>query len=203
MWWFFRSWITAISLTGPRVMLRPPLARDADAWVALRRQSREFLKPWEPTWPPDGASRAAFRRRRAQIREEWRAGTGYGFLIFDRIDSVLVGGITLSNIRYGVAATGSLGYWTGAPHARQGYMTEAVACVLEHAFGPLGLHRVEAACLPHNDASRGLLLKCGFREEGLARGYLKIDGRWRDHVLFGILRDDPCPVRARIRGKSR
>ena len=92
-----------------------------------------------------------------------------------------------------MAATGSLGYWTGAPYARQGYMTEAVACVLDHAFGRLNLHRVEAACLPHNDASRGLLLKCGFKEEGLGRGYLKIDGRWRDHLLFAILRDDPRP----------
>lgn len=193
MWWLFRNWAPGVKLTGPRVVLRTPTSRDADAWVALRRQSEEFLKPWEPTWPPDGASRAAFRRRCAQIKEEWRSGVGYGFLIFDRTRGVLVGGITLSNIRYGVAATGSLGYWTGASFARQGYMTEAVSCTLDHAFGHLGLHRVEAACLPQNEASRGLLLKCGFREEGLARGYLKIDGRWRDHVLFGILRDDPRP----------
>lgn len=193
MWSFFRNRAPGITLTGPRVMLRAPVARDAGAWAALREQSQEFLKPWEPTWPPDGASRAAFRRRHGQIRDEWRAGTGYGFLIFDRKSSALVGGITLSNIRYGVSATGGLGYWTGEPHARQGYMTESVACVLDHAFGQLNLHRVEAACLPHNDASRGLLLKCGFREEGLARGYLKIDGRWRDHLLFGVLRDDPRP----------
>lgn len=193
MWSLFRSWAPGTKLTGPRVLLRAPSSRDAAAWVALRHQSEEFLKPWEPAWPPDGASRAAFRRRCAQIRDEWRSSTGYGFLIFDHARDVLVGGITLSNIRYGVAATGSIGYWTGHPFARQGYMTEAVACVLDHAFGPLGLHRVEAACLPHNDASRGLLLKCGFHEEGLARGYLKIDGRWRDHLLFGILRDDPRP----------
>ena len=193
MWSFFRHWAPGVTLTGLRVMLRAPVARDAGAWAALRQKSQEFLKPWEPTWPPDGASRSAFRRRHAQIRQEWRAGTGYGFLVFDRETDTLVGGITLSNIRYGVSATGGLGYWIGAPFARQGYMTEAVACVLDHAFGQLNLHRVEAACLPHNDASRGLLLKCGFREEGLGRGYLKIDGRWRDHLLFGILRDDPRP----------
>jgi len=194
MWWFLRSRPPGVTLTGPHILLRAPVARDAKAWAALRQQSQEFLKPWEPTWPPDGASRAAFRRRHAQIREEWRAGSGYGFLIFERTGSVLVGGITLSNIRYGVSASGSLGYWIGQPYSRRGYMTEAIACVLEYAFGPLNLHRVEAACLPHNDASRGLLLKCGFREEGLARGYLKIDGRWRDHLLFGILRGDPRPV---------
>ncbi|UCH73765.1 MAG: GNAT family N-acetyltransferase [Rhodospirillales bacterium] len=193
MWWLFRNASSGLALTGPRIVLRPPRARDADAWVALRRQSRDFLKPWEPTWPPDGASRAAFRRRHAQIRDEWRSNTGYGFLIFDHVQGVLVGGITLSNIRYGVSRTASLGYWTGAPFARQGYMTEAVACILNHAFGQLDLHRVEAACLPHNAASRGLLLKCGFREEGLARGYLKIDGRWQDHALFAILREDERP----------
>jgi ribosomal-protein-alanine N-acetyltransferase len=193
MWSFFRNRAPGMKLTGPRVVLLAPRARDAEAWATLREQSQRFLKPWEPTWPADGASAAAFRRRRAQNRDEWRAGTGYGFLIFARESGALVGGITLSNVRYGVAATGSLGYWTGAPYARQGYMTEAVACVLDHAFGRLNLHRVEAACLPHNDASRGLLLKCGFKEEGLGRGYLKIDGRWRDHLLFAILRDDPRP----------
>lgn len=191
MWSLFRSRAPQITLAGPRVLLRAPVAGDAGQWAALRQQSETFLRPWEPTWPPDGASRAAFRRRLAQIRDEWRAGTGYGFLIFDRASGTLVGGITLSNVRYGVAATGSLGYWTGEPYARRGYMTESVACVLDHAFGHLKLHRIEAACLPHNEASRGLLVKCGFREEGIARGYLKIDGRWRDHVLFGLLRDDP------------
>jgi ribosomal-protein-alanine N-acetyltransferase len=193
MWSFLRNRAPGVTLTGPRVLLRAPAARDADDWVSLRQQSREFLKPWEPTWPPDGASRAAFHRRRVQIRDEWRARTGYGFLIFGHPDGTLVGGITLSNLRQGVAVSGSLGYWIGAPHARCGYMTEAVGCVLDYAFRDLRLHRVEAACLPHNEASRGLLVKCGFHEEGLARGYLKIDGRWRDHLLFGVLCDDPRP----------
>lgn len=191
MWSFLFGGMSGVTLKGPRVLLRPPAARDAAAWTALRRGSQEFLTPWEPTWPPDGASRAAYYRRRAQIRDDWRAGTGQGFLIFRQDDMALVGGITLSNLRRGVAETGSLGYWIGAPHARQGYMSEAVACVLDYAFGELRLHRVEAACLPTNEASRGLLRKCGFREEGTARGYLKIDGRWADHTLFAILRDDP------------
>lgn len=193
MWSFLRNRAPGVTLTGPRVMLRAPVARDARQWMSLRQESQEFLKPWEPTWPPDGCSRSAFERRRMQIRDEWRAGVGCGFLIFDHKDEALVGGITLSNMRQGVAATGSLGYWIGEANARRGYMTESVGCVLDYAFGELHLHRVEAACLPHNDASRGLLAKCGFQEEGLARGYLKIDGRWRDHVLFGMLRDDPRP----------
>lgn len=191
MWGLFGNAISNVVLTGPRVLLRPPAYRDAAAWVAIRRASADFLQPWEPTWPPDGATAAAFHRRRNQVKEEWHEDTGYGFLIFARQDNALLGGITLSNVRMGVARSGSLGYWVGAPHARKGYMTEAVGCVLDFSFGPLQLHRVEAACLPDNKASRGLLLKSGFREEGLARELLKINGRWCDHVTFGILSTDP------------
>lgn len=191
MWPLFRNAVSNIVLTGPRVLLRPPVTRDAAAWVALRQASEAFLQPWEPTWPPDGSTAAAFHRRRIQVRHEWRAETGYGFLIFGREGGEMLGGITMSNIRLGVARTGSLGYWTGAPYARKGYMTEAIRCMLDYSFGPLRLHRVEAACLPDNQASRGLLLKCGFREEGLAREYLKINGGWCDHVTFGILSADP------------
>lgn len=191
MWPIFRNAVSNTVLTGPRVLLRPPETRDGRAWVTLRRASEEFLRPWEPTWPPDGSSIAAFHRRRHQAKDEWRAESGYGFLIFGRENNELLGGITLSNVRLGVARTGSLGYWAGAPHARKGYMTEAVRCVLDYSFGQLQLHRVEAACLPDNQASRGLLLKCGFHEEGLARQYLKINGRWCDHITFGILENDP------------
>jgi ribosomal-protein-alanine N-acetyltransferase len=191
MWSLFTSVVSVTVLKGPRVLLRPPASRDAARWVSLRLASESFLQPWEPTWPPDGCSNAAFHRRRLQVRDEWRAQTGYGFLIFRREDGDLLGGITLSNVRLGVSRSGSLGYWIGERHARNGYMTEAVHCMLDYAFGPLHLHRVEAACLPTNEASRGLLLKCGFREEGLAREYLKINGRWSDHVTFGILATDP------------
>ena len=191
MWPLLRNAVSDTVLTGPRVLLRPPVSRDAQAWVAIRRASEAFLQPWEPTWPSDGATVAAFQRRRAQIKDDWRAQTGYGFLIFKRGDGGMLGGITLSNVRLGVARTGGLGYWVGASCARNGYMTEAVGCVLDYSFNILKLHRVEAACLPSNQASCGLLLKCGFREEGLARDYLKINGRWCDHVTFGILQGDP------------
>lgn len=191
MWPLLRNAISSTVLEGRRVILRPPSTRDAAAWVSIRRESAEFLKPWEPTWPSDACTAAAFHRRRLQVRDEWRAETGYGFLIFRRDDGALLGGITLSNVRLGVARTGNLGYWMGEPHARKGYMTEAVRCVLDYSFEKLRLHRVEAACLPANQASRGLLLKCGFHEEGLAREYLKINGRWCDHVTFGILDKDP------------
>ena len=105
----------------------------------------------------------------------------------------MLGGISLTNVRRGVAETCSFGYWIGERHARQGYMTEGLQLVLAFAFDALRLHRVEAACLPHNAPSRGLLLKSGFREEGYAREYLCIDGRWQDHVLFALLKEDWAP----------
>ena len=119
-----------------------------------------------------------------------RQGVTYSFLIFRAADDTLLGGITLANLRRGVAQTATLGYWIGAAHARQSYSAEALGAVLEYAFQRLGLHRVEAACLPHNEASRRLLLKCGFQEEGYAREYLRINGSWQDHQLFAILRGE-------------
>lgn len=178
-------------LEGGRVYLRPPRNRDWRSWAALREQSRGFLVPWEPTWPTDALSRAAFRRRQRHIALEWHEDSGYSFLIFRREDDKLVGGVTLSNVRRGIAQAASLGYWIGGPYANQGYMTAALQCLLPFAFDRLGLHRVEAACLPHNTASRTLLEKMGFQEEGLARRYLRINGSWQDHVVYALLRDDP------------
>lgn len=173
-----------------RVYLRPPVQRDWREWAALRAESREFLVPWEPTWAYDALTRGAFRRRLKVYHAEMRQGISYSFLVFRRADDALIGGVTLSNVHRGVAQSASLGYWAGVRHSRQGYMTEALAAALGHAFGALGLHRVEAACLPDNAASRALLLRSGFREEGHAREYLRINGRWQDHILFGLVRGD-------------
>jgi len=174
-------------LRDGHALIRVPEMGDFEQWSALRRQSRDFLTPWEPVWPANDLTRTAFRSR---IRLYWRdidEDAAYPYFIFDAAGEVLVGALTLSNLRRGVAQTATLGYWIGQPFARQGYMTSAVRLVLDFAFLHLGLHRVEAACLPHNRASVGLLLKCGFAQEGLARGYLKIAGEWRDHLLFARL----------------
>jgi ribosomal-protein-alanine N-acetyltransferase len=162
-------------------------------WAELRTASREFLERWEPTWPQDALSRAAYRRRlRRQVREG-NDGVGYAFFIFRRKDAELVGGITLSNLQRGAAQSGAVGYWIGKPHARNGYMTEAMHCVLRHCFGRLGLYRVDAACMPSNEASQALLRRCGFRREGYARNFLKINGAWRDHLLFAMLANEYEP----------
>ena len=184
------------AMRGPRlkhgrVYLRPARQSDWRAWASLRGESRDFLVPWEPSWSSDALSRAAFRRRLRSHEAEWQRGTGYSFLMFRADDDALVGGVTLSNVRRGVAQSASLGYWVGEPFARQGYMTEGLRAVLDFAFDRLALHRIEAACLPANRASQGLLLKSGFKEEGYSRQYLRINGRWQDHRLFAVLQDDP------------
>jgi ribosomal-protein-alanine N-acetyltransferase len=174
-------------LQARAVYLRPPRYRDWRAWSQLRAASRDFLAPWEPTWHADALGHPSYRRRLRMMAIEWRDDIGYSFLIFRSGDGALVGGVTLSHVRRGVSQTASLGYWIGAPHARRGHMSDALRALLPFAFDKLGLHRIEAACLPHNGPSRALLQSLGFREEGFAREYLRIDGAWQDHVLYGLL----------------
>ena len=179
-------------LTGERVYLRAPERGDWEAWSTLRASSRRFLEPWEPSWPADALSRFSFRTRVARYAEDWRSDQAYNFFIFTH-DDALIGGIGLSNVRRGVSETSSLGYWVGEPYARRGLMTAALPLVLDFSFDRLRLHRLEAACLPSNAASRALLTRIGFQQEGYARQYLCIAGKWQDHLLFAILRQDWRP----------
>jgi len=177
------------SIVGEGVTLRTPQMTDFTEWAALRELSRDFLTPWEPTWPADDLSRGAFRRRLRRYAEDLRADQGYAFLIIRSADDVLIGGLTLANIRRGVAQAGSVGYWMGLPFVRHGYMTAAVRAVIPFAFGTLRLHRLEAACIPTNVASIRLLEKTGFVREGYAREYLCINGIWQDHLLYARLKE--------------
>jgi ribosomal-protein-alanine N-acetyltransferase len=185
----------SVRLPGDRVYLRPPDRADWTAWSAVRAASRQFLTPWEPSWPADALSRVSYRRRLARYASDWRDDEGYSFFMFRAADDALLGGIGLSNVRRGVAEAASLGYWIGEPFARQGFMSEALGLILHFAFERLRIHRLEAACLPTNTPSRRLLGKLGFQEEGYARKYLCIDGRWQDHVLFALLHEDWKPGR--------
>mgnify|MGYP006295916285 CR=1 FL=1 len=173
-----------------RLTLRTPLHTDFRAWTGLRRESADFLTPWEPSWAADHLSRRAFSNRVHWAARSVAAGTAMPLFLVRRADDVLLGAITLDNIRRGPAQAGTLGYWIGQPHARQGYMREAIEAVVHHAFHRLDLSRIEAACLPENAASRAVLERCGFKYEGVAQSYLQIDGRWRTHVLYAALRAD-------------
>lgn len=179
------------TLHGEGVILRAPASGDYAAWSELREQSRDFLTPWEPNWPGDDLSRSAFKRRIRRYQRDMRDDRAYPFFIFRSADTQIVGGVTIANVRRAVAQTCSMGYWIGEPFARQGHMFSAVRTLVPFAFEHLGLHRIEAACLPHNQPSIGLLGKLGFEREGYARRYLKINGKWRDHILFARLSDDP------------
>jgi [ribosomal protein S5]-alanine N-acetyltransferase len=183
-------------LRGKGVYLRPAQSDDYPAWSTLRASSREFLTPWEPTWPSDDLTRGAFRRRLRRQAEEIARDESFAFLIFEEGSHVLLGGITIGGIRRGVAQAASLGYWMGAPHAGKGHMTRAVALVAAFGFSTLRLHRLEAACIPSNIASATLLERNGFQREGFARAFLCINGAWRDHYLFGLLEGDAARSQA-------
>ena len=179
----------AFRLESERMVLRLPAHSDYAAWTSLRVTSRDFLTPWEPVWAPDHLSRKSFTNRVYWAARASKAGTALPLFLVRR-DGVLVGAITLDNIRRGPAQSGTIGYWIGQPFARQGYMHEAIGALVHHAFTTMDLSRIDAACLPENAASRGVLERSGFKYEGVAQSYLQINGRWRNHVLFSNLRSD-------------
>ena len=168
------------------VILRSATVADHEAWASLRQDSRDHLTAWEEDWQEIDLSLPAFKRRLRAYEKEMRRGTGLPLFIIRRDDRALVGGVTLSNIRYGSSRSGILGYWIGSPYVRQGYGAAAVKAVIDHAFTAIELNRIEAACQEENVASQNLLKRCGFHKEGLARDYLKINGTWRDHNIFAI-----------------
>ena len=173
-----------------RLILRPPQHGDFRAWAALRRDSADFLQPWEPVWADDHLTRKAFVNRVYWAARSIGQGTAVPLFLERRADARLLGAITLDNIRRGPAQSATIGYWIGAMHAREGYMREALTATVHYAFTELDLSRLESACLPENTASRGLLERCGYKYEGVAQSYLQIAGRWRNHVLYANLRGD-------------
>jgi ribosomal-protein-alanine N-acetyltransferase len=174
-----------------RLHARPDFSgRPAAGNPGLRGESREFLTPWEPVWADDELTRGSFRRRIKRYQKETRQDSAYVFFVLRESDDALLGGCTLSNVRRGVTQCCTMGYWIGAKFARQGYMTNAVKALIPFVFKTLGLHRIEAACLVDNEASKSLLGRTGFRQEGLARRYLLINGRWADHLLFALLKEE-------------
>ncbi len=181
-------------IEGASVYLRYPRIADYPAWARLRAMSRAFLTPWEPVWADDELTRGAFRRRLKRYHKETRQDSAYVFFVLRKSDHALLGGCTLSNVRRGVTQGCTLGYWIGEPHARQGHMTDALKVLVPFVFRTLGLHRIEAACLIANEGSKALLARCGFRQEGLARRYLLINGVWADHLLYALLADE-APLR--------
>lgn len=180
------------------VKLRTMQLTDYSAWAKLRAESREHLTRWEPDWLDKDVTVEAFRARLRHHDRLLRAGAALSLFAFLKSSGEMIGGVTLSDIRLHAAHSATIGYWIGQAHLRNGYGLASVQLVLAHAFREKRLNRIEAACQPGNIASRALLAKAGFREEGFARDYLFINGAWRDHLLFAATARDYCGAPAPI-----
>jgi [ribosomal protein S5]-alanine N-acetyltransferase len=175
---------------GP-VELHPLRRRDAAEWSRVRQANEAWLSPWEPTAPMSWRERstpATYRAMRRAVARRARTGTSVPFVI--RVDGRLAGQVTVDNIVRGPLRSGHLGYWIDRSVAGRGLASLAVALVCDHAFGPVGLHRLQAEIRPENVRSQRLVERLGFRQEGLLRRYLDIDGDWRDHLAYALLAED-------------
>ena len=175
---------------GP-VELHPLRRRDAHEWSGLRLANEDWLRPWEPSsvfpWQVRHTP-AAYRAMRRVVAFRARQGASLPFAV--RVDGRLAGQVTVDNIVRGALRSGSLGYWIDRSVAGRGVASLAVALVCDHAFGPAGLHRLQADIRPENLPSQRLVERLGFQREGLLRRYLDIDGAWRDHLAFALLAED-------------
>ncbi len=178
-----------LTLKTKKVELRAPHYRDFDQWRSIREESKTFLEPWEPKRGSEFFKRNAFYNRVRWARKSSKAGKAYQFFIFDKFETLL-GSITVENIRKGPSNAATLGYWLGKKHTGKGFMREAILAIIDFSFNKLHISRLEAATLPENKPSRGLLEKVGFKYEGVGQSYLQINGRWRNHVLYGLLKND-------------
>lgn len=174
-------------LTRGDVTVRPLTYGDADEWAALRTANREWLRPWEATAPPDApVPPVTFRQFIRHERRVRRDRLGWPMAIVHR--GALVGRVVIAGVEWGAQRSGSLGYWLDRGHAGQGIVPTAAALLATHAFGE-GLHRIEIAMRPENDASRRVAEKLGFVLDGPRRSYLFIDGAWRDHLVYSRTQD--------------
>lgn len=167
---------------GSRVYVKRISAEDGSALMALNRVSRRFHAPWVA--PPITA--AAFRRYLTEARRPDHLGLG----LWLRGEEALIGVINLSHIVRGAFQSAYLGYYIGVPYAGRGLMREGLSLLLGYAFHRVRLHRVEANIQPANTRSIALMRALGFCREGLARRYLKLAGRWRDHEHWVMLAED-------------
>ena len=176
-------------LRAGRVGLRPLGYGDARAWGEVRRRNADWLRPWEATVPPgDTTAPTTFRALVRDLRRQAKDRRALPFAV--TVDDVFAGQLTVTNIVGGSARWAQVGYWIDQRHAGQNVMPTAVALVVDHCLQQMQLHRIEVAIRPENTASLRVVEKLGFTEVGYARGYLHIDGQWRDHRLFALTAEE-------------
>ena len=183
--------VRSLELTGRRVRLTTLVEADYAAWLEVRNRCRDWLVPWEPRSkgaPLPAEDHASFTARCAMRERERQLGSGFGFGIF--LEGRFVGEVTLSSILRGPFQNGSIGYWIDKDVAGEGLTPEAVVVVLQFAFQTLRLHRVEVAIIPRNTASHRVVEKLGLRNEGVALGFLEINGEWEDHVRYAMTSEE-------------
>lgn len=184
-----RGW--PVQLNAGPVGLRPPRLRDGAAWSSTRLRNQEWLEQWEPTsalaWG-DRHARTAWNPLCTALRRAGRAGTMLPFVI--TYGGRFVGQVNASNVVHGALRSCTIGYWVDSAVAGRGIVPTAVAMVVDHCFGPVGLHRVEIDIRPENAASLRVVEKLGFRREGYYERFLDINGGWRDHVAFAMTVDE-------------
>ncbi len=176
--------------SGGSVILRHPRWADFDGWAELRRENRSYLTPWEPAWDDKHLTRPSYRARLGRFKKMVASGEAYPFHVFRASDERLIGACNITHIQRQVAQSAQLGYWVGEHYARQGFARAAVSAASKFCFEGLGLHRIEAAVQPENAGSIKVLEIMKFQKEGLARGYLKINGQWQDHIIYAKLSGD-------------
>lgn len=192
-----RGW--PVSLTEGPVTLRPLRMRDAAIWREMRVRNADWLRPWEPTNPETPLFRSGLGPYVSMVhtmRREARQGLALPWVV--TYEGRFAGQLTIGAIVWGSARSAQIGYWIDRLVAGRGLTPTAVALAVDHCFFTVGLHRVEANIRPENSASRRVVEKLGFREEGIRRRHLHIDGAWRDHLCYALTVEDvPGGLRAR------
>ncbi|WP_404286084.1 GNAT family N-acetyltransferase [Glutamicibacter arilaitensis] len=191
---FLRGKAALPELSSSRLVLRELALRDQSEWLELRSANAIWLKPWDPTNPLGAPEPMSFRQMLIGKRAAAHEGSGYSWImtlpLLNRSHPPIIGQISVSGIQYGAARTASIGYWVDGAHAGFGLVPEACALVIDHCFQSLALHRLEINIRPENAASLRVVEKLGFRDEGLRKGFLHIDGQWRDHRTFALNREE-------------
>ena len=177
-------------ITGQKVILRPPQYSDWKAWADERKKNKLYLQPWEPLWSINELERSSFVKRVRMFERLSHNDQAYSFLIFKSDNEDFIGEVNISNVQRGIIQSCSIGYWIAKDCEGKGMMSESLELVKEFIFNELKLHRIEAACLPHNMPSLKVLLKNGFIKEGTARKLLKINDKWQDHIVLSFILDD-------------
>lgn len=177
-------------ITGQKVILRPPQYSDWKAWADERKKNKLYLQPWEPLWSINELERSSFVKRVRMFERLSHNDQAYSFLIYKSDNEDFIGEVNISNVQRGIIQSCTIGYWIAKDCEGKGMMSESLELVKEFIFNELKLHRIEAACLPHNIPSLKLLLKNGFIKEGTARKLLKINDKWQDHTVLSFILDD-------------